>query len=318
MPRRKLPEELTGFAFTTADARDHGVDRGRLRGEDVVNPHHGIHIAAESATDDDIMARCERLILALGPNHWFSHRTAARIWGIPLKPAYSATEGLHVLSVNARVALRHAGTIGWVTADDEVQREMFDLLPVVSAAEVWCQLAQRGAVVGGELIEHEWLVAAADFLLTGRRQSDGTRAEPPCTVEDLEAAIARRGRGRGTAALRRALADARSPVDSPYETRTRLGLVAHGLPEPEVQVRVETAEGPRHADLGYPKQKLLIEYQGEEHRTSRRRWLSDLTRVQLLQDAGYEVFLIGADDIEPDCSALAGRVGRALGRETAR
>ena len=318
MPRRQLPDELKGFAFTTAEARERGVDRGRLRGNDVVNPHHGIHIAAECAVDDDIMARCERLIPALGPGHWFSHRTAARIWGMPLQPAYSATEGLHVLSVGTRVALRHAGVIGWVTSADPVQREMFGLLPVVSPADVWCQLAQRGAVVGGALIAHEWLVAAADYLLTGKRQPDGTRGTAPCTVDDLEAAIFRRGRGRGTAALRRALADARSPVDSPYETRTRLGLVAHGLPEPQVQVPVETTEGRRHADLGYPSRKLLIEYQGEEHRSSRKRWLSDLTRVQLFQDAGYEVFLIGADDVDPDCSALAARVRRALSRETAR
>ena len=318
MPRRKLPDELNGFAFTTAEARERGVDRGRLRGSDVLNPHHGIHIAAASAIDDDIMARCERLIPALGPGQWFSHRSAARIWGIPLQPAYSATEGLHVLSVGTRVPLRHAGVIGWVSADDSVQREMFDLLPVVSPAEVWCQLAQRGAVVGGELIEHAWLVAAADYLLTGKRQPDGTRAEPPCTVDDLEAAIARRGRGRGTAKLRLALADARSPVDSPYETRTRLGLIAHGLPEPQVQMRVETADGPRHADLGYRKEKLLIEYQGDEHRSSRKRWLSDLARVQLFQDAGYEVLLIGADDVDSDCSALAARVRRFLNRETAR
>ncbi|MFB7890798.1 hypothetical protein ACFC1I_01175 [Microbacterium sp. NPDC056044] len=218
MPRRELPAELTGFAFTTADARAHGVDRGRLRGADVVSPHHGIHIAADSATDDDIMARCERLIPALGPGHWFSHRTAARIWGIPLGPFYSPAEGLHVLSVNSRIALRHAGVVGWVTAEDAVNREMFDLLPVVSPADVWCQLAQRGAVFGGELIAHEWLVAASDYLLTGKRQPDGTRAEPLCTVGDLARAIARRGRGRGTAALRRALADARFPVDSPYDS----------------------------------------------------------------------------------------------------
>lgn len=318
MPRRKLPTALTGFAFTTAVARDHGIDRARLRGSDVANPHHGIHIAAAFAVDDDVTARCERLIPALGPDHWFSHRTAARVWGIPLKPAYTATEGIHVLTAGSRIPLRHAGVIGWVTAVDETPREMFGLLPVVSPADVWCQLAQRGAIVGGELIEHEWLVAAADYLLTGKRRPDGTRAAPPCTFADLQAAIDRRGRGRGTAMLRRALADARCPVDSPYETRTRLGLIAHGLPEPQVQVRIETAGGPLHADLGYPAHRLLIEYQGEEHRSSRRRWLSDLTRVQLFQDAGYDVLLIGADDVDPDCSALAARVRRSLSRGTAR
>ena len=313
MSRVPMPPELGVSAFSTAEARSRGVGRGRLRGRDLAHPHHGIHVVDALAARVDIMARCEWLLPALGPDHWFSHGTAARIWGIPLAGRAAVPEHLHVLTVNGRVPLRHARTVGWVTADDGVERGMFGLLPVVSPADAWCQLAQRGAVVQRQLVSHEWLVAAADYLLTGKRGVDGRRAAPLCSIHDLRSALARRGRGRGTARLRLALEDARAPVDSPYESLTRLGLIAGGLPEPHVQVPVLTRDGLRHADLGYPDHRLLLEYQGEEHRRSRSRWLKDLTRVQLFQDAGYQVFLIGADDVVPSCSALVGRVRRALG-----
>lgn len=318
MTTHPLPPELTGFAFTTAQARAAGVDRGRLRAGDVTNPHHGVHVAVADSVHDDVTSRCERLLPVLRPHHWFSHRTAARIWGIPLPPAYRTAEPLHVTSIDSRAPLRHSGTVGWVTADASLRTEMVGLVPVISPADVWCQLAVRGAVTVGTVIAHEWLVAAGDFLTTGRRRAGGQRDAPLCTIADLSAAIDRRRSRRGTADLRRALADIRYPVDSAYETRLRLGLVQWGLPEPQVQVPVHTAAGLRHADLGYPAARVLLEYQGDEHRTSRERWLEDLTRIQLFQDAGNHVILVGAGDIDPDCKALASRVGRALRGETTR
>lgn len=104
------------------------------------------------------------------------------------------------------------------------------------------------------------------------------------------------------------------PVDSVRETFLRLALTDAGLPEPTVQLRVPTAEGDRHADLGYPAAGLLLEYLGDAHRTSRRRWLDDLTRVQLFQDAGWDVMMIGAADLDPDPAALIERVRRKLAR----
>lgn len=112
--------------------------------------------------------------------------------------------------------------------------------------------------------------------------------------------------------LRGALDRARSPVDSPRELLLRVALVDAGIPEPQVEVAIRTAAGVRHADLGWPEHRLLLEYQGDEHRTSRRRWLDDLTRVQLLEDAGYRVILVGAADLEDDARSLAARIRRAL------
>lgn len=310
MPRIPLPPDLGPGAFSTGEAYRAGLGRGRLRGGDLMHPHHGVHAA--TSPDDDLLARCRRLLPAMRPEHWFSHATAARIWGIPLMHRYRPDERLHVMSVGASVALRHRGIAGWVTEDTALERRTLAELPVVGPADVWCQLALRDAVVPGRTVGHEWLVAAGDFLVTGPRVGGGGRGAPLCTIEDLRTAVDRRRGTRGVRALERALVDVRGPVDSPRETLLRLGLVAHGLPEPEVQLPVLTRAGIRHADLGYRRARLLLEYQGDEHRLSRKRWLADLTRIQLLQDAGYRVMLVGADDLHPTCAALSARVRRSL------
>ncbi|UUT34428.1 hypothetical protein [Microbacterium elymi] len=196
---------------------------------------------------------------------------------------------------------------GWGSSDAAIEREVRGGLPIVAAHEAWCQLA---ALPPEDALGEEWLVAVADHLLSGTY--DGRRWHPLCTAKQLADAVARRGRGRGTRVMRAALARARHPVGSAMETLLRLGLVDRGLPEPDVQVPVATPVGVLHADLGWPRARLLIEYQGDEHRVSRSRWLKDLTRVQMFEDAGYKTLLVGHDDISPDCTALAARISRAL------
>jgi very-short-patch-repair endonuclease len=160
----------------------------------------------------------------------------------------------------------------------------------------------------------EWLVAVADYVLTGPRV-DGRR-RPLCSRRQLEAALRSHRGKRGAKSLAWALDRVRSPVHSPQETRLRLGLVDQGLPEPEVQFEVQTAAGIRHADLGYREARVLLEYQGDHHRTDAKQWRTDLTRVQLFEDAGYRTILVGADDLGDGLPALASRVRRALAGKT--
>lgn len=73
-----------------------------------------------------------------------------------------------------------------------------------------------------------------------------------------------------------------------------------------------TAAGIRHPDLGYLEARVLIEYQGDHHRTDRRQWREDLVRRQLFEDAGHRVIEVSADVFDDGCHALAQRVRRAL------
>ncbi|MBN9177038.1 MAG: hypothetical protein J0I43_06685 [Microbacterium sp.] len=294
-------------------ARAAGVGRGRLRGRDLGHPHHGVYVAAAF---DDLVDRCAALSVALGPQHWFSHLTSARLWGIPLPRRHAPIEPLHVLTVGGRVPVRHHHVVGRVTSDDP-ERGMHAGLRMIGPVVTWCHLATRGAVTAGSLLDRDALVIAADVLTTKRRLATGRTLPPLAAAADLVHAVEAHT-GRGTRLLREALALVRPGAESPRETLLRLRIVEAGLPEPTVQLPVATTAGILYGDLGYERQRIVLEYQGDEHRTSRWRWLSDLTRVQLLQDAGYDVILVGADDLVPDPIALLARIGRALARENAR
>lgn len=321
MPHRApLPPLLDPGVFTTAEARESGVPRGRLRAQDIVHPFHGMNAAGVLL--DDVESACEALTPLLAERQWFSHVTAARLWGMPLPENWVPAEPLHTLALAGSHRMQRVGVIGWETERSDIPRSMLGLLPVVSPATVWAQLAMPGAVLLRDArypddpprrsaLSAEWLVAVGDFLVSGKREKP---RRPLCTIAELTRELAAHRGKRGAKALAWALERVRSPVDSSQETFLRLGLIEAGLPEPDVQVPVVTAGGLRHADLGYPDSGVLMEYQGDEHRTSRRRWLDDLTRRQLFEDAGYLVIEVGADDMYPDCRALGRRVRRALDR----
>jgi very-short-patch-repair endonuclease len=308
MPHPPLSSEFLGPSFTFAEARAAGVARRRLAGADVGHPFRGVYTQGVDLTD--LVQRCLALRPSMRSDQWFSHRTAARLWGIPL-PWSEEEDGeqLDILTIGTHHPVRRSQVRSWETDDSEIRREIRGGVPLVAAEEAWCQLA---TLSGDARLSEDRLVAAGDFVLSGIYHPKTDTWSPLCTREELEKAVTRRKGRRGARRLRAAFERARETVGSVMETLLRLGLIDHGLPEPERQVPVDTAVGVLHADLGYPAARLLIEYQGDEHRTSRERWLRDLTRAQLFEDAGFRTMFVGANDVLPDCAALATRVRRAL------
>lgn len=296
-PRTRLPRALQGQPFHVRAGAARGVSEKRMRGSDLQRPFHAVRVDGSLETLRD---RCAALCKVLGSQHVFSHLTAAELWGMPLP--HNSTD-LHVTAIGARGRIRRPGIVGWERADEELLTFELAGVPVLGPSDVWCQLATQ--------LSRDWLVAVGDFLISGERTDFGRRP-PLCTIEQLAEAVERHGKRRGSKALRWALGRLRAPVDSPRESLLRLALIAGGLPEPEVQLEVDTTQGRFHGDLGYRGAKLIIEYQGDEHRVSRARWLKDLTRVQLLEDAGFRVVLVGADDLRDGARALIARIGRIL------
>jgi hypothetical protein len=308
MPRPSpLPSDFDGRAFAYGDARSRGVPRSRIRLPDVAHPHRGVYSTVKDR--DSLVARCGEVTQILGGMHVFSHVTAARLWGMPLPWRWTADEDVHVLAAGERARLRRPGIRSWETAiDDLIPYRIGDLL-VPEPALVWAQLAGMTR----PRLDQEWLVAAGDFLVSGIRLPAAQRSEPLASLETLQSVIRARTGMRGTGALRTAMPLVRTDVDSPQESRLRLALVAAGLPEPQIHPAVQTAAGILHPDLGYLAARVLLEYQGDEHRADRRRWLDDLTRVQLFQDASYHPILVGADDLRgPGRAALVARIRRLL------
>lgn len=94
------------------------------------------------------------------------------------------------------------------------------------------------------------------------------------------------------------------------ETRLRWLLIQAGLPGPEVQTRL--MERAVRADLYYPEARLIIEYDGGNHRD---RLVEDDRRQNLILSAGYRLLRFTASDIYNHADVVAAQVRAALRRK---
>jgi very-short-patch-repair endonuclease len=92
------------------------------------------------------------------------------------------------------------------------------------------------------------------------------------------------------------------------ETRLRWHLLQAGLPRPQVQTELRDADGRfvGRADLYYPASRLVIEYDGANHRD---RIAEDNRRQNGLINAGYRILRFTATD-SPE--VITTQVQRAL------
>jgi very-short-patch-repair endonuclease len=128
-------------------------------------------------------------------------------------------------------------------------------------------------------------------------------------------------KGRHGAGRLRSLAQLAAPAESPMETRLRWLLIHARLPRPEVQTNLHDSKGRfiGRADLYYPAVRLILEYDGGNHRE---RLIEDDRRQNLLINAGFRLLRFTAADIHnrPDVVEAQVRValnGSSLGERTA-
>jgi very-short-patch-repair endonuclease len=117
--------------------------------------------------------------------------------------------------------------------------------------------------------------------------------------------------GRAGAARLRSLALLAAPAESPMETRLRWLLIQAGLPRPEVQAKLRNgaAQPVARADLYYPAKRLVLEYDGGNHRE---RLVEDNRRQNLLINAGFQVLRFTAADIHGRPEIVVAQVRAAL------
>jgi very-short-patch-repair endonuclease len=94
------------------------------------------------------------------------------------------------------------------------------------------------------------------------------------------------------------------PAESPMETRLRWLLLEAGL-RPQVQTELRVGR----ADLYFPAARLVIEYDGGNHRD---RMVDDDRRQNALIDAGFRILRYTASDVYQKPEVIVMQVRRAL------
>ncbi len=287
-------------AFRTRDAVASGVTPERLRARDLQRPFHGIR--SRGLDLDDHLARCRALFPRLRAGAHFSHTSAALLHRLPLPHRYSAGP-VHISVFEPSRAPKLRGVISHELMASGQQTGTVDYFPVIGPADTWVHL--------GAWVLPEDMVVVGDFLLTGSEPYTGER--PPCSREDLEAAVRRHSRRRGVAQARAALDRIRYGPLSPQESRLRLLMEAAGLPKAELNFRVRDGSGRLVAmvDLAIVEAKIAVEYQGSHHRIDGDVYHSDIGRRERLEDCGWKVIYVVGADVSRHPEELIARIRRA-------
>jgi hypothetical protein len=298
--RIPLPDGWADRPFRVGDAMRAGVSASRLDGGDLDRPFWGVRIPAQGESGGqgyvkrgEVEALCSALLVRMPPPAFFSHATAALLLGLPLPARLSRLRPVHVgvpapiRPMEARDVVGHRLS---VLPDDLIERGR---LRLTGPARTWLDLAAT-------LTVHE-LVAIGDHLIRWR--------SPLVTSGELSAALETYPGRRGLKQARTALPLLRTRSESPRESVLRVIIVLAGLPEPECNYTVLTTDGTflARGDLVYPEYKLLLEYQGDQHRTDRAQWRADIRRTGRLEDNGWQVLQFTADDLH-DPDALVARI----------
>ncbi len=151
------------------------------------------------------------------------------------------------------------------------------------------------------------LIAVGDYLIH--------HDSPLMSIDEIGRVLATIPHMRGARRAREALPLLSDRPESPQESKLRLIVLRSGLPEPEINhelVDTETGKDVR-PDFRYRKYRLILEYQGDYHRT-KAQWRKDMTRRSRLEAQGWFVMELNADDLK-DPRELVARIRMVLARQ---
>ncbi|TSD95083.1 DUF559 domain-containing protein [Skermania sp. ID1734] len=127
---------------------------------------------------------------------------------------------------------------------------------------------------------------------------------------DLAAAARCQAGRRGIVVVRDLLPLVDGRAESPMESETRLLLLDGGVPTPELQFAVFDDFGVVrfYLDFAWPAFMLAAEYDGDEHHGNALAVRRDKARVAWLQDRGWLIIPITADDVRRRPQQLLARI----------
>lgn len=228
---------------------------------------------------------------------------AAWLWsrrrGIVAGAAAAALHGSMWIPDGVPVELLHASTRtpdGIVTrrdalSDNEVQ--VIGGLQVTTPERTAFDIGRRGAIRSA-VVRLDALARATGFKIDDALRVANDHPRSP-GLRRLESALE--------------LVDA--GAQSPRESYLRLLLIDAGLPRPQTQIPVVGVDGMpvAYLDLGWQECMVGVEYDGGHHQTDRRQYLKDIHRLETLEQLGWTIVRVVAED-RP--AAIVRRVRDAL------
>lgn len=300
-----LPRDLSKRPFTVAQGRAAGLSLGTLRGPRFQQPYYGVRTATPPA-DSKATYSAERARAAaalftprLRPGEFFSHSTALALFGCPIwcdpRP--------HLTSVLPQIRTRVRGVHGHQTSEAIRPWSLPDGTPLAPPALAFIQAAS--------VLPFRELVVAADHLI---RPSTLHRSDPPVIdLEELRAAVSQSS-SRAVGRARTALQFARVGAESRMESILRLILARYGLDVFELQVNVTDQDGRwiGRFDLVNLARRIILEYDGDQHRVDEEQYDRDEIRLEQARDAGFRVLRFRHRQVLDDPHGTAQRVAAAL------
>lgn len=129
-------------------------------------------------------------------------------------------------------------------------------------------------------------------------------------VDDVLRLAERHPHARCVTQLRELLPLVDGGAASPRESELRLELHDRGFPRPTTQEPVLVGSRPvAFLDLSWPDYMVAVEYDGDHHRKSRKQYVKDITRLRMLEEMGWIVVRVIAED---DSAVWLARVEVAL------
>ncbi|MFM6974346.1 MAG: hypothetical protein ACKOXM_04310 [Agromyces sp.] len=232
--------------------------------------------------------RIERRIRALAPRipdtQFFSHLSAAGMWGLPL-PSRGTGEPLHMSVLSPHPRPRANGILGHELDGRVTTIVRIDDIPVADPTSTWCQLASMLSIPD--------LVAVADAMV----MPEGDAA-PLCTLSELDEAVNVRRGHRGAGQLREALDMVRIGSQSRVESVLRVLMNLAELPEPRLRFHLDSPDGALNTviPIAFTDYRVGVDVHLESDRAFRVR-SAELERLARLDDLGWKLLAFSDADI---------------------
>jgi very-short-patch-repair endonuclease len=285
----RVPDALRGGPFTTAQAAAEGVTKSALRRTEWRHVFRNVWVHRSIEDSREMRVAAARLVL--GAEGFICGLTAAWVYGVDARDRRwnLVWMGRHNGDWRRPRPGCFVREITVVESDLDAVEGALMTTPVRTAFDCARWLSFTEAVVVADALVHDGLMTVESFRayvrnhrkLRGVRQADWVAS----VVEPL--------------------------TESPMETRLRLLLINAGFEAPVAQYVVTDRAGRfvGRADLAYPEQRLIIEYDGSLHWDQRR---EDDRRRDAMRALGWTVLVASRADYFEHPQAFLAQVRRAF------